>query len=188
MLFVALGCFPSKASSSRILICSPKFSYAYSATSAVILDDGRPTQEGFGRLTIKYFTDYIDAFLCETRLIDGRPYLQLDQDPNIEEHYLECIAESVHEFLASDVPDAVRPTLVLPPQISSSFTSRLIEVLQLQDLPVVDVAATDKELFTSSLAYTWKAAKQELRPDRGEVGLIIEVSPGIQVACATYHF
>jgi 3-oxoacyl-[acyl-carrier-protein] synthase III len=156
--------------------------------SAMILDDGRTTQEGFGRFRIKYFTDYIDAFRCEARMTDGKPYLQMEQDPNIEEYYLKCIAESVREFLAGDVPDAVRPTLVLPPQFSSSFTSRLMELLQLQRLPVVDVAATDKDLFTSSLAYAWKAAKLDLRPKRGEVGLVLEVSPGIQVACAMYHF
>ncbi|MDA1050828.1 MAG: AMP-binding protein [Planctomycetota bacterium] len=156
--------------------------------SAMILDDGRPTQEGFGRLAIKYFTDYIDAFLCESRLTDGRPYLQMEQDPNIEEYYLKCIAEFVREFLAGEEPDAVQPTLILPPQFSSSFTSRLIEVLQLGHLPVVDVAAKDKDLFTSSLANAWQAAQRDLRPKRGEVGLIIEVSPGIQVACAKYHF
>jgi acyl-CoA synthetase (AMP-forming)/AMP-acid ligase II/3-oxoacyl-[acyl-carrier-protein] synthase III/acyl carrier protein len=156
--------------------------------SAMILDDGRPTEEGFGRLVIKYFTDYIGAFRCDSRLTDGRPYLQMERDPQLDAYYWKCIAASVREFLASEEPDAVRPTLVLPPQFSSSFSSRLMEVLELGDLPIVDVAARDKDLFTSSLAYAWQAAKHDLRPNRGEVGLIIEVSPGIQVACAKYHF
>jgi len=156
--------------------------------SAIILAESPSANKGFGRITFKYFTEYIDAFQCQSLLAGGKPYLKMQKDANLEELYLKCVVEAVNEFMQSQLPDAPRPTVILPPQLSSAFTSRLVRELAMTDQRVIDIATSDKEWFTSSIGFALEAAKAQGLMEDGDVGLILDVSPGIQVACAIYYF
>jgi len=155
--------------------------------SAVILEEGQPGSTGFGPALFKYYPQHLSAFASEARLAGGKPYLELKRDPRLEELYIECIADAYQGFLASHWTEAAPPSLILPPQISPTFQEKLAAVIG-SDQRIVNIAEIGADLFTSSLIYTLEGAQRLELAAKNDVGLIIEVSPGIQVGCVAYQF
>ena len=77
--------------------------------------------------------------------------------------------------------------VILPPQLSPEFVSRLSERLGVPRERFVDIAERGADYFTSSLAYTIREARDKGRVRPGDVGLVINVGSGIQVGCAAYY-
>ena len=78
--------------------------------------------------------------------------------------------------------------VILPPQISSSFISKLSDQMNVPKDKFVDIVQGGKDLFTSSLPYALDYVKEHHLADEGDVGLIISIGTGIQVGCAVYYF
>ena len=76
---------------------------------------------------------------------------------------------------------------ILPPQISKEFVDELRGKLDFDPEIFVNVAG-DKDYFTSSTAYAMHAAREQGFVEKGDIGLIINVGTGIQVAGAFYQF
>ena len=142
---------------------------------------------GFGNFVFKYSTDYIDALTTNTEMLNGKTVLHIERDPRMESYYLPCIQEAVQELLSLEHLDPAQIKLVLPPQISPDFICRLGDTLALQHATVVDMQA-QRDLYTSSLAYTLQYVREHQLAQPGDIGLLISVGSGIQVGCATYYF
>ena len=77
---------------------------------------------------------------------------------------------------------------IFPPQISRDFIGCLSRQLDVIHDKFVDIVADGKDLFTSSMACAFGAARESARVKTGDIGLVISVGTGIQVGCATYYF
>jgi len=155
--------------------------------SVVLLDESRNGQTGFGNFVFKHFTEYLESLNTYTMHSNGRIGLQIEQDTHLEGYYQQCIKETVRELLRVEQLDMSQIQLILPPQISSSFIDALSETLNVERGKFVDVHA-EHDLYTSSTAYALQRVREKGLAKSGDIGLIVEVGAGIQVACATYHF
>ncbi|HCI78674.1 MAG TPA: non-ribosomal peptide synthetase, partial [Ktedonobacter sp.] len=155
--------------------------------SIVLLDESKDGQTGFGNFVFKHFTDYLESLNTYTTHVNGRIGLHIEQDPLLERYYRQCIEETVRELLRVEQLDISDIKLIVPPQISSSFIDGLSETLSVGRKRFVDVHA-EHDLFTSSTAFGLQQVREKGLAKSGDIGLIIEVGAGIQVACATYHF
>ncbi|HEX4207108.1 MAG TPA: AMP-binding protein, partial [Ktedonobacteraceae bacterium] len=155
--------------------------------SALILDESPDGQTGFGNFVFKYFTDYIDADITHSKTLNGKTVLDIAKDPRMEGYYLPCIQETVQELLRLENLDMSRIKLILPPQISPTFASRLSDTLGVELDKLVDLQP-ERDLFTSSLPYALQHVREHNLAHPGDIGLLISVGSGIQVGCATYYF
>ncbi len=156
--------------------------------SALLLEEDTPMQGGFGNFVFKDFPSYIDAFTAYTIQESGKTSMHFKGDPNIEDYYLQCINETVGELLTSEHVTLSQIKVIFPPQISSTFISRLSDEMHMSRDKFVDIVYDEKDFFTSSLAYALQHAYEQKLVKTGDIGLIINVGTGIQVGCAIYYF
>jgi 3-oxoacyl-[acyl-carrier-protein] synthase III len=158
------------------------------AGSAVILDESEDGETGFVRFLFKAYPRYLDSLTAYATQSHGTPYVAHERSPQWEDHYLECIADAVQELLADEGLEPWQLAAVFPPQISPSFVQRLGRVLELPEEKIVNVAPDGHDLFSSSTPFAIRRAQKEERVEEGDIGLIVNVSAGIQVGCAIYQF
>lgn len=156
--------------------------------SALILDAKPANGEGFSRFQFSYYTEWLGARTLYYSTGDTHPYLHIAQDPDIEALYIRCILQSVQAFLQSEKLDLNQIDVIFPPQISSTFITRLSDALAVPHQKCIDAVGEGPDLFSSSLPYALEHAYTEKRVSPGDTGLIIAVGSGIQVGCALYHF
>jgi 3-oxoacyl-[acyl-carrier-protein] synthase III len=158
--------------------------------SALILEQTGKDNEnsGFGDFHFDYFTDYLGAFTSHLAWKNGKAYLDFNKNPNIYDYYITCIPGVVHKFLTNRNLDISQINVILPPQISSFFISKLSEKMNVPKDKFVDIARDGKDLFTSSMPYTLQYVREHHLAGEGDVGLIITSGTGIQVGCAVYYF
>lgn len=155
--------------------------------SALFLDISPDSKSGFGNFVFKHFAGYIDSLITHTTIRNGKMYLDIQRDPQLESYYRQCIKETVEELLTREQLDFSQIKLILPPQISSDFITELALHLEVSRDKFVEVQS-ENDLFTSSLAYTLQYVREHQLARTGDVGLIIGVGSGIQVGCAIYYF
>ena len=154
--------------------------------SAVIL--GRSGgADGFGRFVFHQHPEYGGALTTYLQHRDGHSWLQIDRDPNLSAHYLDCIPPAVEELLKLEELDASEIAAVFPPYLCSADRTELAARLRIPSSRFVDVA-TDTDLFSSSLPYGLQHAWRHKLVSPGDIGLIVGVGSGVQVGCATYRF
>ena len=161
--------------------------YAETA-SAFILDAPSLNEEGFSRFHFKYDLESIDAYATHYKVEDVGSYLHIKKESNLEELYLGCIATAVKELLQLEELEPCSIDIIFPPQISHEFITRLSEKLDLSRESFVDAVGDGTDLFSSSLPYAFRLAREKQLVKPGNTGLIINVGSGIQVGCAIYHF
>lgn len=118
---------------------------------------------------------------------NGHSWLQIDRDPNLSAHYLDCIPAAVEELLKLEELDASEIAAVFPPCLCSADRTELAARLRIQSSHFVDFDA-DTDLFSSSLPYGLQHAWRHKLMRPGDIGLIVSVGSGVQVGCATYRF
>jgi 3-oxoacyl-[acyl-carrier-protein] synthase III len=156
--------------------------------SAAILDLA-PTGDdtGFISFSFNYFTDHVDKYYSCSGQENGKTFLSFRKDPSLHDYYLDCIYQSVNQFLSNEGFSKSRISAVFPPQISKEFVERLQRVLGFSSGTMIGVAKNN-DYFTSSTLYSIQAALDRKQVKKGDTGLIINVGTGIQVACALYRF
>ncbi len=159
----------------------------FETASAFILEMS-DSQVGFGEFVFRYFSEFFEARTVEGFYRDGKPLLNLDEDPEIGDMYLKCIPEAVEELLEREGLRKEDINLVLPPQFSSEFNRNLMTEIGVDEEALVDVPNEKGDLFTSALAYSIDQVNRAGRAKSGDIGLIINVAQGIQVGCAIYYF
>ncbi|GCE27473.1 hypothetical protein KDA_29570 [Dictyobacter alpinus] len=155
--------------------------------SALLLSESPDGKSGFGQFLFKSFTEHLTALTAHSMVRDGKTIMHFVSDPQLEDLYLRCIQETVAELLEQEQLTLAQIRVILPPQISSSFISRLGTTLGIESNKLIDVQP-EHDLFTSSLAYSLQHAYNQKRAQTGDIGLIINVGSGLQVGCATYYF
>ena len=156
--------------------------------SAMIIDEDVEGDTGFGAFHFDYHTHYIDAYSSHVGQDSGSNYLSFDKDPEIENYYLQAIPRVVAELLKRENLNFSQIKAIFPPQISKNFIGCLSRQLNVIHDKFVDIVTDGKDLFTSSMACAFGAARDSARVKTGDVGLVISVGTGIQVGCATYYF
>lgn len=158
------------------------------AASALILDASPEPSAGFGQFVFRCFPQHFELRTMVARYTGPRPFCDLVQRPHLEDHYLDCIQPAVEELLDREGLGISDIDVLLPPQFSSEFNHRLVERLGLPRDRLIDLDQRGYDLCGSALAYGLERVSEQRRAKAGDVGLIISVGSGIQVACATYYF
>jgi 3-oxoacyl-[acyl-carrier-protein] synthase III len=153
---------------------------------AAILDTS-PGKQGFRAFRFSYFTNHVDKYYSYIGQEKGKSYLDVTRDPKLDEYYLECIPQAVQEFLDREELTAKDINVLFPPLISTEFVDQLTGKLAFGKEQIHSVA-NGKDYFTSSAAYGLHDAQTTGRVKSGDLGLIVNVGTGIQVACALYEF
>ncbi|MGV0838480.1 amino acid adenylation domain-containing protein [Mycolicibacterium thermoresistibile] len=154
--------------------------------SAVVLGTGDGTV-GFGQFVFRHHPEHADAFTTYTRNRDGRTWLQIDRDPKLTAHYLDCIPAAVDELLEREGLAPSDIAAVFPPFLPPAGRTELASRLDLPSARFVDLPV-DADPFSSALPYGLQLAAQQGLMRSGDVGLIITVGSGLQVGCTTYRF
>ncbi len=158
--------------------------------SAAILSHSDGTV-GFGRFVFHHDPEHVDALTTYTRHDGMRTWLQIDRDPKLTAHYLDCVPAAVEELLELEGLSRNDIAVVIPPFLPSADRAELAKRIDIDGSRFAELGddlddGTDP--FTSSvplgLRHVWQ--NQMVKP--GEVGLIISVGSGLQVGCTTYRF
>jgi 3-oxoacyl-[acyl-carrier-protein] synthase III len=156
--------------------------------SALILEASSETGPGFGRFLFQSFTQHLKSFTSHSAVDEGKTVLCLEKSATFEAECIECICDTVDRLLALEGLCRSRIAVLLPPLVSRPFVSRLAETLRVSSDRVVQPPNASRDLYTSSLAFAFKSARESGRVQPGDLGLIVGVGSGIQVGCAIYHF
>jgi 3-oxoacyl-[acyl-carrier-protein] synthase III len=157
--------------------------------TAVILHEAEDGETGFEAFGFYHYPQHQDArYVIGTWNEQGQPYLVPSQNSELCAKYLSCIEQSVPEFLGQQGLDTNDFRFLLPPQVSPEFVRQVGERLGFDDRSVVNVATDGEDLGTSSTPVAMQAVLERQLAQKGDLGLILNVGSGIQVACATYRF
>jgi amino acid adenylation domain-containing protein len=154
--------------------------------SAVMLGSASGT-EGFGRFVFHHHPEYGEALATYFQHRDGQSWLQVDRDPNLATHYLDCIPAAVEELLKLEEIDCSEIAAVFPPYLTDADRTELAARLNIPSSRFVDLAA-ESDPFSSCLPQALQQARRHKLVKPGDIGLIVSVGSGIQVGCATYRF
>jgi len=154
--------------------------------SAVMLGRAGDT-EGFGRFVFHHHPEYGEALATYFQHREGQSWLQVDRDPNLATHYLDCVPAAVEELLKLEEIDCSEVAAVFPPYLTDADRTELAARLNIPSSRFVDLGA-EADPFSSCLPYGLQQARRQGLVKPGDVGLIVTVGSGVQVGCATYRF
>jgi 3-oxoacyl-[acyl-carrier-protein] synthase III len=156
------------------------------AASALVLDC-QSGETGFGGFVFRAGSAQ-NCFRSYTRFDAGTPYLVFEPGGENEDELMQLVREAVQELLDIEEASLEDVQVVLPPQTDSRWIAALAQALGLPRERCIDVCTPQGDLFTSSLAFALRSARETGRARPGDLGLIVAVGSGRQVGCATYHF
>ncbi|MHB8974527.1 MAG: 3-oxoacyl-[acyl-carrier-protein] synthase III C-terminal domain-containing protein [Pirellulaceae bacterium] len=161
----------------------------YEMGSAAVLHEAENGETGFQAFAFDYYPQHAEVLRVHgTWNACGRPYLVAARHADWQEVYLDCIELSVAKFLRNENLDRQEIQVLLPPQISPAFVERTARRLHWDAARTVNVAEPGGDLATSSTPVALQAALQQNLAASGDLGLIVNVGAGVQVACALYRF
>jgi 3-oxoacyl-[acyl-carrier-protein] synthase III len=161
---------------------------AYAQLGSAVLLARTAGASGFGRFAFKSFPRHLEAMSAHVTYELGTAHVFFRNDPRVQDDFLACVPEVVHELLERDGLELSRVKAIFPPQISTTFIARLADALHVSLDRCIDVTLPDRDLFTSSLPYALQDARCREIVGPGDIGLLIAAGSGIQVGCALYHF
>jgi amino acid adenylation domain-containing protein len=154
--------------------------------SAAILTVGDGTS-GFGHFVFHHDPEHADALETYTRHDGMHTWLQINRDPKLTAHYLDCIPAAIEELLELEGLHRSDIAHVFPPFLSTADRRELAKRTDIDGARFVNPpAATDP--FTSTLPQGLEHAWQHRLVKPGDIGLIVSVGSGLQVGCTTYRF
>lgn len=156
--------------------------------SALLLEQDSSGDVGFGAFAFHTFTEHVNLFHSHTAQIGATTFIEFSGDPRPEDLYLQLIPEVVYDVLAREELEPARVSVVIPPQISASFSDQLGQRLGLTNARFVTLPESDDDLYTSTIVYGLRHVYDTQLVKPGDIGLIISVAAGIQVGCAVYRF
>lgn len=157
--------------------------------SAMILHESEDGETGFCDFAFYHFPDFYDASEIYGTWTDlGQPYMAIKRDDRLHDMYLDCVELGVAKFLKENELAVEDIKLFLPPQISHEFVRKSGERVGVDEARIVNAAPESLDLATSSTPCAMKKVFDEKLANSGDLGLIVNVGSGIQIACATYQF
>jgi 3-oxoacyl-[acyl-carrier-protein] synthase III len=157
--------------------------------SAALLHESDDGETGFQAFAFDYFQEHDDVLRVHGTWNErGRAYLVASRAARWQEIYLDCIEQSVSRFLDQQKVRRDEIRVLLPPQISPSFVDGTARRLGWDGSRVAHVASPYGDLSTSSTPVAMQAVRERKMVAPGDLGLIVNVGAGVQVACALYRF
>jgi 3-oxoacyl-[acyl-carrier-protein] synthase III len=157
--------------------------------AAVLLHESDDGETGFQAFSFDYFPEHEKALHVHGTWNErGRPYLIASRAPHWQEIFLDCIEQSVSRFLDQQHVRRDEIRILLPPQISPAFVETTARRLKWDETRVVNAASPRGDLSSSSTPVAIQAVRQQQLAAPGDLGLIVNVGAGVQVACALYRF
>ena len=117
----------------------------------------------------------------------GHTWLQIDRDPKLTAHYLDCIPAAVEELFELEGLDRSDIAVVFPPFLPPRTAPNWPSASASTAHGFVDFRG-ESDPFTSSLPHGLEHAWRNGLVKPGDIGLIISVGSGLQVGCTTYRF
>ena len=154
--------------------------------SAVVLS-GSDAAVGFGRFVFHHDPEHADALTTYLRQTDGQNLLQIDREPKLTTHYVDCIPAAVEELLELESLDRSDIAVVIPPFLPPGDRTELSKRIGIDGARFVEFDG-ESDLFTSSVPFGLDHAVRHGLAKSGDVGLIVTVGSGLQVGCTTYRF
>lgn len=154
-------------------------------SAAVLSNNGSAV--GFGRFVFHHDPEHVDALQTYTRHDGMRTWLQIDRDPKLTAHYLDCIPAAVDELLELEGLAREDITVVFPPFLPAADHAELAKRIDIDGSRFVELG-DETDPFTSSVPLGLQQAWQNEMVKPGDIGLIVSVGSGLQVACTTYRF
>jgi 3-oxoacyl-[acyl-carrier-protein] synthase III len=161
--------------------------YGLSETGSAVILGRTSGTAGFGRFVFHHHPEHADALATYTQHRDEQTWLQIDRDPNLTAHYLDCIPPCVEELLKLEELDPSDIAAVFPPHLSGADRTELAARLRIPGSRFVDLDA-DTDPFSSSVPHGLQHAWRHRLVRAGDIGLIVSVGSGVQVGCAIYRF
>lgn len=156
--------------------------------SAFIVDGNQPDHTGFSSFHFRYDTAAMNAYTSYLTTKNEKPYLHIEKSAHLESLYIASILPAIRELLSKEGLEMAQINKIFPPQISSTFISRLSEAMSVPQDKFVNAVHDGPDLFSSSLPYALQYAYEHDLVKPGDIGLIIAVGSGIQTGCGIYHF
>jgi len=156
--------------------------------AAMLLDRSPEPDQGFYSFLFQHSVDHLEAYQSSAVHENKQYYLVVKKDPDLENLFLQAIAQAVSRFLARRRLEMECFDLIIPPQISRNFINRMSTTLSVSREKLVDVTCEDGDLFTSSLPFAMEHVLRNGLARPGQKALIVNVGSGLQVGCATYTF
>lgn len=157
--------------------------------SATILQPAADGESGFQAFGFYHYPDHHGANTVTANWNEaGRTYLKITRSNYLLAIYQDCIKQGVRQFLTEQGLTTGDFDWLLPPQISSKFTCEVIQRLGFAAETTIDVSDDGLDLATSATPVAMQAALADERVSKGDLGLIVNVGSGVQVACAIYRF
>jgi 3-oxoacyl-[acyl-carrier-protein] synthase III len=157
--------------------------------SAVVLHESENGETGFQAFAFDYYPRHADVLRVHGTWNEcGHSYLVAARRADWQEVYLDCIETSVTKFLRNEGLDPQDIRILLPPQISPAFVERTAQRLHWDSARAINVAMHSGDLATSSTPMALQAVRAQNMATPGDLGLIVNVGAGVQVACALYRF
>lgn len=172
---------------SRLEEYSTMHSQILGTASAMLLvpSDGG---QGFSNYIFKAFPEYLE--IMENSIVQEQGYTFIRS--YIRDTYQSCMQNGikvvVDELLEETGLRIEDFRWIIAPQISHSFLQELAVKLEAPKDKFPLALNASKDLYTSSLAYSFWNIFEENKANEGDLGLVISAGSGIQVGCAVYHF
>ncbi len=157
--------------------------------TAALLHESSDGEMGFVGFRFRYFDEHIAT--CDTYGSwddNGHPFLGIERKPGLEALYLDGMEVAVSEFLEEHGLDRSDIAWLVPSQISPGFVTSAAERLGFAAEKTVNIAVQGQDLFTSSTPLCLRHLRETGQAQTGQLGLLVEVGAGVQVACALYQF
>lgn len=156
-------------------------------TASALLLERSSSNEGFDRFHFRAFAADADFLRSHTVLRDGASALRLIRAEDHDARLIDGIAVTVRELLEADGSRLDDFARILPPHRSRAFVRELAAKLGVPLDRFVGLPDPERDYFTSSLACTLAAARQDAALNSGDRILIIAAGSGIHVGAAIYH-
>ena len=158
--------------------------------SAVLLQAAEASNnQGFENFYFENFPHLNESLTTFAAWNDhGDCQLIIQKDSRLQQLYLNCIQETVQNYLKQYNLSMDNFAWVLSPQCSNEFSQMLCSALTISSEKLIQLTQAGLDLFSSSIPFCFHHLLENNLAKAGDRGLIISVGSGIGVGCAMYRF
>ena len=166
----------------------PDPSYPYAPSGAALLLDLSPSAErGFGPFVFETREDHAGLCASAVDLTVQHGLLRVTRGEGLEEAFLQALAAAGPRALERDGLRREEVDLVVPPQVSPSFLSRLPSALGVPKEKVLDLTSELPDTLTTSTVLAFERARASGRVGPGSKVLFLAVGSGVTAGAVTYR-
>ncbi|HYV48750.1 MAG TPA: 3-oxoacyl-[acyl-carrier-protein] synthase III C-terminal domain-containing protein [Myxococcaceae bacterium] len=155
---------------------------------AVVVDASPDPRKGLGGAVIRRFPGRTDTWTSVTHFDQQAPFQVVAGREEAVGFLLEQLPGAVEALMRLEGIDPGKVSAVLLNEPVPGFRRRAAEALRIEPGRVFDPPEERVDRYSCSLPCLLHRARETGRVAGGDVGLLVEVASGLQVACAVYYF